>query len=140
MQMFNMWHGLLWQSPAIDQWEPAAARKVQAVIDLEGGLDAAIPQNANTVLYVYWPINDAPLLPDLMQLNDVAQLGHHLLMQHFPLLVHCGAGINRASLITGVILRKSTALRGPDIVDWVRARRPGALSNGVFEEYLKSLM
>ncbi|HXF71698.1 MAG TPA: dual specificity protein phosphatase family protein, partial [Actinomycetota bacterium] len=51
-------------------------------------------------------------------------------------LVHCGAGINRASLVSGRALEWS-GLRAQEAIDLLRARRPGTLSNPSFEAWLR---
>src|SRR3954452_15445626 len=50
--------GRLFVSAAIQRWNVAAARGVDVVIDLEGGLDLCIPTQANHCLYVYFPFDD----------------------------------------------------------------------------------
>jgi hypothetical protein len=47
-------------------------------------------------------------------------------------------GFNRSALVAGVILNK-LGVRGPEIVERIRARRPGALFNEVFADYLGTL-
>jgi len=53
-------------------------------------------------------------------------------------LVHCEQGINRASLLNGVILWMK-GMRGQEIVNYIRSRRPGALFNQNFVNYLVNL-
>jgi protein-tyrosine phosphatase len=47
-------------------------------------------------------------------------------------------GYNRSALVAGLILHK-LGMPGPDIVQRIRDRRPGALFNDCFAEYLESL-
>jgi hypothetical protein len=47
-------------------------------------------------------------------------------------------GFNRSALVASLILHK-LGLEGPDIVERLRARRPGALFNEVFANYVRSL-
>jgi protein-tyrosine phosphatase len=47
-------------------------------------------------------------------------------------------GFNRSALVAGVILNK-LGMGGSEIVERIRARRPGALFNEVFANYLNSL-
>src|SRR6185295_8352556 len=68
--------GRLFMSAAIHQWNILAARGVDVVIDLEGGLDLCIPTQANQCLYVYFPFDDDDrVLPSVTKLQAVAQLG-----------------------------------------------------------------
>jgi protein-tyrosine phosphatase len=86
---------------------------------------------------VYFPIYDEEL-PDPARLDAVALMGAHLIRSGHCVLSHCGMGFNRSALVAGQILHY-LGMSGPDIVDRLRERRPGALFNDVFAEYLKSL-
>jgi protein-tyrosine phosphatase len=88
-------------------------------------------------LYVYFPIYDENL-PSLTRLEAVAFLGAHLIRGGHRVLCHCGMGFNRSALVAGVILHK-LGMQGPVIVERIRERRPGALFNQVFAQYLASL-
>ena len=59
--------GLLFISPAITDWESVAARGIDVVIDMEGGLDDYIPTAPDSCLYVYFPIYDEDLLGDELE-------------------------------------------------------------------------
>lgn len=53
-----------------------------------------------------------------------------------PVLVHCQAGINRSSLVSGLVLVISGAVEdGQKAIELIREKR---LSNPVFREYLRS--
>jgi protein-tyrosine phosphatase len=129
--------GLLFISPAISDWESVARHGIDVVIDMEGGLDECIPTAPASCLYVYFPIYDEEL-PDLVRLEAVALFGAHLVRSGHRVLSHCGMGFNRSALVASLILHK-LGLEGPDIVDRLRARRPGALFNEVFASYVTSL-
>ena len=129
--------GLLYISPAITDWESVAARGIDVVIDLEGGLDECIPTAPASCLYVYFPIYDEEL-PDLARLEAVSLLGAHLVQSGHRVLSHCGMGFNRSALVASLILHK-LGMHGPDIVERLRARRPGALFNEVFASYVNAL-
>jgi protein-tyrosine phosphatase len=47
-------------------------------------------------------------------------------------------GFNRSALLAGLILRY-LGMSGPEVVEHLRQRRPGALFNEVFAAYLVSL-
>src|SRR5450755_1993437 len=53
--------GLLFISPAIDDWAKVSSRGIDVVIDLEGGMDECIPTAPGECLYVYFPIFDEEL-------------------------------------------------------------------------------
>jgi protein-tyrosine phosphatase len=129
--------GFLFISPAIDDWQSVASHGIDVVIDLEGGLDECIPTAPASCLYVYFPIYDEEL-PDLARLEAVSLLGAHLVRSGHRVLSHCGMGFNRSALVASLILHK-LGLEGPDIIERIRARRPGALFNEVFASYVSSL-
>jgi hypothetical protein len=129
--------GHLYISPVINDWEPIAVRGIDTVIDMEGGLDGCIPSAPGSCLYIYFPIYDEEL-PDLPRLEAVSNLGAHLIRSGRRVLSHCGMGFNRSALVAGRILHQ-LGMEGPDIVQRLRARRPGALFNSVFAEYIESL-
>jgi protein-tyrosine phosphatase len=129
--------GLLYISPAIREWSPVAELGIDTVIDLDAGLDECIPTTPEGCLYIYFPIYDENL-PDLTRLDAIGTLGAQLVRGGHRVLSHCGLGFNRSALIAGVILNK-LGLSGPDAVRRLRERRPGALFNEVFANYLESL-
>lgn len=127
----------LFISPTIDDWSAVAHYGIDIVIDLEGGLDTCIPTAPGSCVYIYFPIFDEEL-PDLRRLDAVATLGAQLIRSDHRVLSHCGMGFNRSALIAGAILHK-LGHTGPSIVERIRKRRPGALFNDVFADYLNSL-
>lgn len=127
----------LFISPALHDWSPVAERDVTVVIDLEGGLDPCIPDRPDHVLYVYFPIFDEGL-PDAAKLKAVACLGATMLESGHKVLSHCGMGFNRSALIAGLILNQ-LGMKGTEVVERLRRKRPGALFNDVFAEYLAGL-
>ena len=127
----------LFLSPAIDDWGPIADHGITAIIDLEGDLDLGISTVPNHMLYVYFPIYDGDL-PDLHRLHAVAGLGAGLVAQGDKVLVHCGMGLNRSALIAGLILTYG-GMKGEDAVELLRSKRPGALFNHSFADYLSGL-
>lgn len=126
--------GLLFLSAAIDDWRPVLERGINIVIDLDGGVDRGVPEVPNHFLYIYLPINDDQL-PDLDRLHAVAKLGAELVRRGDRVLAHCGLGMNRSALMTALILRY-LGMDAQAAVDRCRQRRPGALFNQTFAEYL----
>ena len=131
--------GRLFMSAAIHQWNILAARGVDVVIDLEGGLDLCIPTQANQCLYVYFPFDDDDrVLPSLAKLRALAQLAATLVREGHTVLSHCSGGFNRSGLLAGLILTE-LGMSGAEALARIRAKRPGALYNGTFADYLASI-
>jgi hypothetical protein len=129
--------GKLFISPAIREWQPIASLGIDTVFDMDGGIDECIPTTPDGCVYVYFPIFDEAL-PPLSRLDALGTLGAHLIRSGHGVLSHCGMGFNRSALVAGVILHK-LGMRGPEIVQRIRDRRPGALFNDVFAGYLHTL-
>ena len=129
--------GQLYISPVITEWEAVARHGVDTVFDMEGGLDPCIPSAPGACLYIYFPIFDEEL-PDLARLEGLAVLGAHLIRNGHRVLSHCGMGYNRSALVAGRILHQ-LGMRGPEIVQRLRERRPGALFNEVFAAHIEGL-
>jgi protein-tyrosine phosphatase len=53
-------------------------------------------------------------------------------------LSHCSGGFNRSGLVAGLILNE-LGVSGAEALARIRARRPGALFNETFADYLASL-
>jgi protein-tyrosine phosphatase len=128
--------GHLFISPAIQDWSVLTHHRIDTVIDLDGGLDPDVPTVPNEWLYIYFPIYDEDL-PNMSKLEAVARLGASLIRARHRVLSHCGMGFNRSALVAGLILCE-LGYTGPDAVSRLRARRPGALFNDTFADYLKS--
>src|SRR5262245_3081 len=126
--------GRLFLSAAIHDWKPILDRGIDTVIDLEGGVDHGVPELFNQFLYIYLPIQDDEL-PDLDRLHAVAKLAAELVRRGDRVLAHCGVGLNRSALMVVLILRY-LGMDGKTAIDRCRERRPGALYNKVFADYL----
>jgi len=128
--------GHLFLSAAIHDWRPVLDKGIDTVIDLEGGVDHGVPEVADKFLYVYLPIADGEL-PDLDRLHAVARMAAQLIKRGDRVLSHCGVGLNRSALMAALILRY-LGMESVAAVERCRARRPGALYNKVFADYLLS--
>lgn len=127
--------GRLWLAPERDHWKQVVReRGLTVVIDLEKGLDRGIPTATNDVIYVYFPMADREL-PARHKLHAVARLGVDLMRAGERVLVHCELGLNRSALVAGLILVHG-GLSGASALARLQERRPGALFNGSFREYL----
>ena len=129
--------GLLFVSPEILDWKPLAERKVKLVIDLEGGIDMDVPTVPNSMVYVYFPFDDAEL-PDLVELHALGRFAADMVRSGRAVLIHCSMGFNRSPLMAGVALTH-LGLTGAQAVGQLRAKRAGALYNAVYADYLMSL-
>lgn len=128
--------GRLWLSANCYDWSAVVEEHgLSVVIDLEQDLDRGIPDHPDSVIYIYFPIRDEGL-PPLPRLHAVAQLGSDLLRQGERVLVHCEMGLNRSALLAGLILVHGGA-SGEDAFERLQVRRPGALFNVRFSEYLR---
>jgi hypothetical protein len=131
--------GQLFISPAIEDWGAIAQREIDTVIDLEGGLDPCVPTSTERCLYIYYPIrDDDDALPNLTKLRALAQFGAALIRGGHRVLSHCGMGYNRSALVAALILVE-LGMPGPQAVARCRERRPGALYNPAFAEFVESL-
>jgi len=136
MEIFQIDENLYQSSRVETQEDVVKSKQFDACIDLEGGIDIGA---ADFKIYINWPIKDGPVLPDIDILKSMATLGYSLAYKNkLKVLVHCNQGINRASLLIGEILHIK-GIKGREIVDYIRKKRPGALTNPYFEKYLKSL-
>src|SRR5215831_5535112 len=132
--------GKLFISPAINElndWKVLVRYEIDTIIDLEGEIDVGVPTVPNRYLYIYFPIFDEDL-PNLAKLHAIADLGARIVTAGHKVLSHCGMGFNRSALVAGLILYK-LGMPGPAVVERLRERRPGALFNDYFAEYLRSL-
>ncbi len=129
--------GRLYLSGSIENWQPVHERGITVVIDLEGDVDHGVPTAADEFLYVYLPIHDGDM-PNLERLHAVARLGARMVATGHRVLSHCGMGLNRSALVAGLILMEQ-GMTGPAAVALLRERRPGALFNEVFANYLLQL-
>jgi protein-tyrosine phosphatase len=129
-------HGRLFISADLRDWSHVQPHGIDVVIDVDGGLDTCIPTISNHCLYVYFPFDDDDqLLPSPSKLRAIAQLGASLIQDGHRVLAHCAMGYNRSGLVAALIL-KSMGMEGYAAVTRVRERRPGALFNDRFAEYV----
>jgi protein-tyrosine phosphatase len=108
------------------------------MFDLDGDLDIGVPCVPDELVYIHFPFDDEPRLPDLTKLEALADLGACLVRSGKRVLSHCGMGHNRSALVAGLILVK-LGMSGADAVALIRAHRQGALYNAVFADYLHGL-
>ncbi len=127
----------LFISPIIGDWSIVHDRGIEVIIDLEGDLDCGVSTRPGHLLYIYHHIYDEDL-PDLPRMQGLAMLGAHLIRNGQRVLAHCGMGFNRSALLAGMILTE-LGMDGAAAVERLRERRPGALFNERFAEYLATI-
>ena len=127
----------LFISPVITDWDHVHQRGIEVIIDLEGDLDQGISTRPGHLLYIYHHIYDEEL-PNLARMQALALAAAHLIRSGQKVLVHCSMGFNRSALLAGLVLTE-LGCPGCDAVERLRSRRPGALFNERFAEYLASL-
>jgi protein-tyrosine phosphatase len=142
MEIYEILEGQLFQSGAPEdaaEWMSIHARGIDAVVDLYGTLDPGVPTAPNSILYIFWPIEDGPALPDLGILEVLVDTVVHLIQRGHKVLVHCHRGKSRSGLVNALVAMKMLGICGPEAIALVRRRRPGALGNAVFTAYLEAL-
>ncbi len=96
-------------------------------------------------LYIKLPFDDAPLPNNpegnalIMRLSMVARFMALLIRSGQKILTHCNAGENRSSLLDGITLielRSMGLITFKSVVEYIRAKRPGALQNASFVAFL----
>jgi protein-tyrosine phosphatase len=139
MELYEIIPGKLYQSGFIDDWGVLAQNGVSAVINVHGNDEHPQFRQPVGALYVSWLIPDGPL-PDSTDLKGLAVLGAALIRSGHAVLTHCAAGMNRSALVNGMILRELFPKSDlPDLVGYLRAKRPGALTNPNFAAFLAGM-
>jgi hypothetical protein len=129
--------GKLYISADREDWSIAKEYMISVLIDLDGELDRGVPYLPDGIIYIYFPILDLNL-PNIERLNAVARLGADLCRQGQAVLIHCLLGLNRSALVLGVTLTY-LGFTGKEALEIIKEKRPGALFNEVFAQYLASL-
>lgn len=116
-------------------------RGVDAVVDLEGDVDTAIPEQEGqrgTTIYVYWPIEDKDEMPEADGVRSIAHFVSALLDRDKEVLVHCRSGHNRSGLVCArTLIHRGMEPR--EAIERVRAGRSDghALTNETFVDWLE---
>jgi protein-tyrosine phosphatase len=142
MEIFEILKDRLYQSGAPEDavdWQPIHERNIDVVVDLYGTLDPGVPTTPNSILYIFWPIEDTARLPDMKIMAALTDLAVRLMLDGHRVLVHCHKGKSRSGLFNALVAMKVLHIDGKAAVDLVRRCRPGALGNQVFTEYLEQL-
>lgn len=89
------------------------------------------------VEYIHRPMADGKQVPDFLR-RLAMRIAGAVNYEQKPTLIYCNGGRNRSALLAGLVVKTVCGLTGPQAVDFIRARRPNALANPVFEEYLRN--
>jgi protein-tyrosine phosphatase len=127
----------LFVSSMIDDWSGIEKHAISVVVDLEGALDAGIPNGNGTLLYLYFPFEDESV-PDPTMVDPLSAFLAELYRTGHRLLIHCSMGLNRSPLVAGAVLHR-LGWSGPAAVERLCQRRPGALFNEHYRGYLERL-
>jgi protein-tyrosine phosphatase len=130
----------LYQSGMFDFWPHLAQRGIRIVANMEMALDpdCAIRHEADGIIYLHYPMEDGPL-PDIERLHWFAGGLATAVDKGWPVLSHCGAGLDRSGLVSALIVRRVLHITGEKAVRVVRANRPYALCNTNFSSWLETL-
>lgn len=117
-------------------------RGVDVVVDLEGDVDSAIPEQEGqrgTTVYLYWPIEDKEEMPEEDVVRSIAQFVSVLLDRDKEVLVHCRSGHNRS----GMVCARALIERGMAPDEAIARVRDGrtdgdALTNEAFVDWLRN--
>jgi Dual specificity phosphatase, catalytic domain len=141
VDLYEIVPGRLYQSGAVEgvDWQPIHLQKIDIVIDLFGTLDPDVPTAANSILYVFWPIEDHAELPDLRMLDVLTDMAAREIVEGHKVLTHCHKGKSRSGMFNAIVAMKLLGIDGRDAIQLVRQGRPGALGNASFVAYLESL-
>lgn len=142
MEIFEILKDRLYQSGAPEDaadWQPIHERNIDVVVDLYGTLDPGVPTAPNSILYIFWPIEDSARLPDMTIMAALIDVAVRLMRDGHRVLVHCHKGKSRSGLFNALVAMKVLHIDGKAAVDLVRRCRPEALGNQVFTEYLEQL-
>jgi len=130
--------GALFVSGEIDDWDLVREHGIDTIIDLDGGIDEGIPEVANGLLYVYFPMNDDEDLPSATKLDALGRFIASLVDANHVVLVHCLIGLNRSNLVAAMALTY-LGISGIDAVRRLQSVQPAALYNDAFAKYAASL-
>jgi len=142
LNLYPLIDGKLYQAGLLGDIEAFILQKPSLVIDCTH--DMALFGNFSP-LFVKIPFYDGtfPIGTKgkelLNNIHSVARMAALAIREGSKVLTHCNAGENRSSLVDGVILinlRAMGLITFGSAVDFIRAKRPGALQNQSFAAYL----
>lgn len=137
MEIYEIIPGKLYQSGIIESYVLLDERHIAVVINMTNDKDSiALARGSGP--YMRAPILDGPL-PYQGILDAVVTFAVTHIINGYPVLVHCAAGLNRSGLVNALIVRQIRGISGAEAIAHVRRARPGALFNETFVKYLETL-
>jgi protein-tyrosine phosphatase len=113
--------------------------RLDLVVNLEFTQHDPLSQGNFSFETIWFPMHDSDTLPELPELHGICRCVTERIRRGERVLVHCAAGLNRSGLVTALVVRDYYGIEGSAAVDIVRSKRPWALSNITFAEYVASL-
>ena len=139
-ELYQVIPGRLWQSGTVETSEDEAAvleLGIEYVVNLSGDMPF-VNVGGRPFTELRWEIDDGPL-PDLEDLEEVVGRVCAAVSAGKRVLVHCYAGLNRSGLVNAMVVNKLTGRRGPQLIGFMRRKRPGCLTNRRFVSFLEQL-
>ncbi len=93
-------------------------------------------EDSDEIEYRYEHMVDRDTLPPLPLLKDCVDWVTERVQDHWSTLVMCRGGKNRSGLVVALVVKNVVRCGGAEAVGIVRAARPIALTNKVFEQYV----
>jgi protein-tyrosine phosphatase len=87
--------------------------------------------------YVYYPISDGKYIDPMVV--DIAEYLARMISKGHVVYTHCHAGRNRSGFVNALVVRLVLGVSGEEAMNIVRRKRPRAIDNIHFENYLKGL-
>jgi protein-tyrosine phosphatase len=132
--------GCLWQGPWPDDLNLIVEKlRLDLIVNLEFAQHDPFRQSSRPFDTIWFPIHDSNRLPELRKLHRVSGCVTERIKAGQRVLVHCAAGLNRSGLVTALVVRQYYGINGASAVDLLRSKRPWALCNPTFAEYVASL-
>ena len=108
---------------------------VRIIVNMYKYPDKELSKYMKAYFNLYMPDNK---IPDpaglLLHAKVIAKM-----MPAYPVLVHCHAGRNRSALMSALICMEHLHMTGKEAVEYVRSKRPNALANKHFVQFLNGL-
>lgn len=139
MSITEILPGRLYQGDAASVPEVVSAG-VDVVVNVSEALDAVAAAPLGGPMYIRWPVPDGDEVPQQDMLRGLADFIARLIMADRKVYVHCGAGINRSNLLTGLVL-VALGDNGQEALDkLIRLRGPArqTLANTAFRQWLNA--
>jgi protein-tyrosine phosphatase len=88
--------------------------------------------------YLHSPLPDGKIT-NVMDWSALAKGVQDHLNRGGTALIQCHAGRNRSGFLAALVVARTMGMTGEEAMEFVRIRRPRAIANPHFEDYLRSL-